>query len=187
MEVTRVREEGCQLDGQVELDDAYLGGERSGGKTGRGSENKVLFVAAVQTTPGGRPQFVRLRQQPRMPEEVSAFAARSIAPSATVISDGLWCFAQCRSSWPTVRLWPLAVARPAQAAAIHGGQHVLRQPQKFLERHASRVRFRQVRSSLPRRGPTSIQSSLHSAPHLASPDARRLPFHSCSGARRSCG
>jgi hypothetical protein len=81
-----------QLDGRVEIDDAYLGGERSGGKTGRGSENKVPFVAAVQTTPDGQPQFVCLRQQPFTHEEVSVFAARSIAPSATVISDGLWCF-----------------------------------------------------------------------------------------------
>ena len=33
-----------------------------------------------------------LRQQPFTHEEVAVFAARSIAPSATVISDGLWCF-----------------------------------------------------------------------------------------------
>lgn len=92
MEVMRVREEHRQLDGRVELDDAYLGGERSGGKAGRGSENKVPFVAAVQTTPDGQPQFVCLRQQPFTHEEVAVFAARSIAPSATVVSDGLWCF-----------------------------------------------------------------------------------------------
>ena len=36
MEVMRVREEGRQLDGRVEIDDAYLGGERTGGKVGRG-------------------------------------------------------------------------------------------------------------------------------------------------------
>ena len=36
MEVMRVREEDRQLDGRVEMDDAYLGGERTGGKTGRG-------------------------------------------------------------------------------------------------------------------------------------------------------
>ena len=92
MEVMRVREDDRLLDGRVELDDAYLGGERSGGKPGRGSENKVPFVAAVQTTPDGQPQFVCLRQQPFTHEEVATFAARSIAPSATVISDGLWCF-----------------------------------------------------------------------------------------------
>jgi hypothetical protein len=92
MEVMRLREDARQLDGRVEIDDAYLGGERSGGKTGRGSENKVPFVAAVQTTPAGQPQWVCLRQQPFTSEEVAVFAARSLAPSATVVSDGLWCF-----------------------------------------------------------------------------------------------
>ena len=41
MEVMRQREDTRVLDGRVEIDDAYLGGERSGGKSGRGSENKV--------------------------------------------------------------------------------------------------------------------------------------------------
>ena len=44
-----------QLQGRVEIDDAYLGGKRAGGKSGRGSENKVPFVAAVQTTAEGNP------------------------------------------------------------------------------------------------------------------------------------
>ena len=92
MEVMREREDSRQLEGRVEIDDAYLGGERTGGKVGRGSENKVPFVAAVQTTPEGKPQFVCLRRQPFTNEEVAVFAARSIAPSATVVSDGLWCF-----------------------------------------------------------------------------------------------
>jgi hypothetical protein len=92
MEVMRVREEPRQLDGRVEIDDAYLGGERSGGKVGRGSENKVSFVAAVQTTPQGHPQFVCLRPQPFTSEAVAEFAARSLAPSAFVVSDGLRCF-----------------------------------------------------------------------------------------------
>ena len=92
MEVMREREDSRQLEGRVEIDDAYLGGERTGGKVGRGSENKVPFIAAVQTTPEGQPQFVCLRAQPFTNEEVAIFAARSIAPTATVISDGLWCF-----------------------------------------------------------------------------------------------
>lgn len=88
----REREDSRQLEGRVEIDDAYLGGERTGGKVERGSENKIPFVAAVQTTPDGKPQFVCLRQQPFTNEEVTIFAARSIASSATVVSDGLWCF-----------------------------------------------------------------------------------------------
>ena len=92
MEVMRGLEDTRQLEGRVEIDDAYLGGERTGGKVGRGSENKVPFVAAVQTTPEGQPQFVCLRQQPFTNEAIAVFAAHSIAPSATVVSDGLRCF-----------------------------------------------------------------------------------------------
>ena len=92
MEVMRLREDSRQLDGRVEIDDAYLGGERSGGKTGRGSENKVPFIAAVQTTPEGKPVLACFAQQPFTSEEVAIFAAKSISPSASVVSDGLWCF-----------------------------------------------------------------------------------------------
>ena len=35
------------LRGDVQADDAYLGGELTGGKAGRGSENNVPFVAAI--------------------------------------------------------------------------------------------------------------------------------------------
>jgi ribosomal protein L37AE/L43A len=92
MEAMRVREQHRELGGRVEIDDAYLGGERSGGKVGRGSENKVPLVAAVQTTPAGHPIAACLRQQPHTQEEIALFAAQHLAPSATVVSDGLWCF-----------------------------------------------------------------------------------------------
>jgi ribosomal protein L37AE/L43A len=102
MEAMRLREEPRELNGRVEIDDAYLGGERSGGKPGRGSENKVPFVAAVQTTASGHPQLACLRQQAHTTEQVAVFAAQHIAPSASVVTDGLWCF---------------------QATAIVGAQH----------------------------------------------------------------
>ena len=92
MEAMRRREAPRELDGRVEIDDAYLGGERSGGKSGRGSENKVPIVAAVQTTEQGKPVVACLRQQPHTAEEVAVFAATHLAPSASVVSDGLWCF-----------------------------------------------------------------------------------------------
>jgi hypothetical protein len=42
------RQEAARLlGGVVQLNDAYLGGERLRSKPGRGSENKVPFVAAV--------------------------------------------------------------------------------------------------------------------------------------------
>jgi hypothetical protein len=41
------REERYRLPGAVQMYDACFGGERSGGKAGSGSENKMPFVAAV--------------------------------------------------------------------------------------------------------------------------------------------
>jgi hypothetical protein len=92
MEVMRLREDARQLDGRVEIDDAYLGGERPEGKRGRGSENKVAFIAAVQTTDQGQAQYVCFSPQPFTTEAVAIFAAKSLATSAQVISDGLRCF-----------------------------------------------------------------------------------------------
>lgn len=90
MEAMHLREDRRELTGRVAMDDAYLGGELSGGKAGRGSQNKVPFVAALQTTHGGHPALACPRQQPHTEQEVAIFAASHIAPSATVVSDGLW-------------------------------------------------------------------------------------------------
>lgn len=92
MEAMRLREEDRELEGRVEIDDAYLGGERTGGTPGRGSENKVPFVAAVQTTADGKPQLACYRVQPHTTEAVAEFAAAHLTPSAVVVSDGLACF-----------------------------------------------------------------------------------------------
>ena len=92
LEAMRLAELDRELDGRIEIDDAYFGGEFSGGKTGRGTDNKVPFVAAVQTSGEGRPLYACLSPQPPTREAMAAFAARHIAASATVVSDGLWCF-----------------------------------------------------------------------------------------------
>ena len=92
MEVMRLREDGRQLTGRVEIDDAYLGGQRSGGKVGRGSENKVSFVAAVQTTEDGRAELACLSLMPFTTQAMQEFAARSLVRPLTVVSDGLACF-----------------------------------------------------------------------------------------------
>lgn len=92
MEVMRQRETSRQLTGRVEIDDAYLGGEHPGGKPGRGSENKVPFVAAVQTTEAGQPALVCLSRRPFTKESILEFARQSLAAPATLVSDGLGCF-----------------------------------------------------------------------------------------------
>lgn len=87
-----LREESRRLDGRVEIDDAYLGGEKAG-KPGRGSENKTAFVAAVQTSADGKPLFMRLSRVVGFTKEaLSQWAHKSLTPRAHVVSDGLWCF-----------------------------------------------------------------------------------------------
>lgn len=93
MQVMLLREQDRQLSGRVEIDDSYLGGQRRGGKPGRGSENKVPFVAAVQTTEDGKAKLVCLSLRPFTNESMMEFAARSLARPLTVVSDGLLCFA----------------------------------------------------------------------------------------------
>lgn len=92
MEVMRLREDTRQLSGRIEIDDAYLGGELVGGKAGRGSENKVSFVAAVQTTELGHPVLCCLAQIPFTNKSLEDFAAKSVVLPATIVSDGLGCF-----------------------------------------------------------------------------------------------
>ena len=76
MEVMRLEEESRRLTGRVEIDDAYLGGERSGGKHGRGSENKVP-IAAVQTADSGKPMLACFAQVPFTTQAMGDFAEKS--------------------------------------------------------------------------------------------------------------
>lgn len=49
MEAMTQAESGRKLGVCVQIDDAYLGGERNGGKRGRGAEGKQAILAAVET------------------------------------------------------------------------------------------------------------------------------------------
>ena len=101
MQVMCLREDSRQLDGRVEIDDAYLGGELPGGKSGRGSENKVSFIAAVQTTDAGHPLLACLQKIEFTKEAVAKWARKSLCASAEVVSDGLWCFRAVTASGAT--------------------------------------------------------------------------------------
>jgi hypothetical protein len=93
MQVMADREARYLLEGKVQVDDAYLGGERTGGKVGRGSENKVAFVAAVSLNEADRPLRVRLTPVPGFTlKAVAAWAKDHLAPGSAVFSDGLACF-----------------------------------------------------------------------------------------------
>jgi transposase-like protein len=85
-----------KLSGRVEVDDAHLGGERPGGKRGRGAAGKTPFVAAVETTPEREPRRLRLSVVKGFrKKEVEKLAKAAIEPGSDVVSDGLSC-------WPAV-------------------------------------------------------------------------------------
>jgi transposase-like protein len=85
-----------KLSGRVEVDDAYLGGERQGGKRGRGAAGKTPIVAAVETTAERKPRRLRLTVVKGFRKrEVEKPAKATIEPGSTVVSDGLSC-------WPAV-------------------------------------------------------------------------------------
>ncbi len=92
MQVMLEREEMRVLAGDIVLDDAYLGGEHKG-KAGRGSENKVPFVAAVELNEQGHPQVVRFDRVTGFKQtEIEDWAKRYVQAGSHVISDGLYCF-----------------------------------------------------------------------------------------------
>jgi hypothetical protein len=88
------RDAQYRLSGRVDMDDAYLGGELNGGKAGRGSENKVPFVAALSLNEDGHPLYIKIVTVPGFTSEaIGAFAKDNLKPGSTVQSDGLACFA----------------------------------------------------------------------------------------------
>ena len=81
------------LRGKVQVDDASLGGERCGGKPGRGSENKMPILAAVPIDDGGQPRYVKLATVATFSiAAIADWAQDSLAIGCKVISDGLACF-----------------------------------------------------------------------------------------------
>ena len=96
------RDAAKRLNGRVEIDDAYLGGERSGGKRGRGAPGKTPFVAAVETTEEGKPVRLKLRR-------VTSFCNLDLGVRQT----------QPRSKLRRRQRWPSVFRRVADAGCAH--------------------------------------------------------------------
>ncbi|MEO1610477.1 MAG: IS1595 family transposase, partial [Pseudomonadota bacterium] len=91
MEVMFQRNSMYKLEGDIQIDDAYQGGEKSG-KTGRGAGNKAPFIVAVQTR-SGRPVFAHIRCVTGFTKKaIRAYAERAIKAGSRVLSDGLKCW-----------------------------------------------------------------------------------------------
>ncbi len=97
MRVMSERESERVLTERVEVDDAYLGGARSG-KRGRGAADKVPMVIGVEThvdeeTGEAHPWFVRLDPLPGFKKKVLVeWAEKALDPECLLVSDGLACF-----------------------------------------------------------------------------------------------
>lgn len=92
MQVMMEREDTKPLSGFIEVDDAYLGGQRTG-TPGRGAKDKTPFVAAVQTTSEGHPEKMKLQIVDGFRSKtIESWAKKAFIPGSTVISDGLACF-----------------------------------------------------------------------------------------------
>jgi hypothetical protein len=87
------RYETYLLRRKMQIDDAYLGGERNGGRAGGGSENKVSFVAANSIDDVGHPVHVKLATVRTFSfAAIADWTQVALAIGCEVISDGLACF-----------------------------------------------------------------------------------------------
>ncbi len=106
------RDECYVLQGKVQIDDAYFGGECPGGKAGRGSENKVPIVAAISLNAAGHPIHAKISPVTGFTSEALAdWARQHLSSSCSVLSDGLACF---RS---------VDAAGCSHTAVVTGGRH----------------------------------------------------------------
>jgi hypothetical protein len=164
MHAMAARDAVHQLGGSVQVDDAYLGGERAGGKVGRGSENKVPILAAVSLNTEGHPRYLKLSRIAGFTSEaVKQWAKTNLKPGSSVASDGLACFAAlvdvgCNHV-PTV----VGQRRPRELPEFKWVNTIAGQPQNHALGCLQGVQVRQIRRLLPRRLRLPVQSSLRLA------------------------
>lgn len=158
MQAMTEREESRQLHGFVQIDDAYLGGERNGGKPGRGSENKQPFVIAVSTDATlEHPTFAVIEPVRSFDNDsLRDWAARRLAPEAEAYTDGLGCFRRIEEAGHAHTVLVTGGGRAATQAqgarwvnvllanvkrAISGSYHAIRQA-KYARRYLAEAAYR---------------------------------------------
>ncbi len=151
--------------------------ERDGGKRGRGAPGKTPFIAAVETTPEGKPVRLKLQRVAGFGgSSIAAFANVNLDPRCAVVTDGLRCFTsvtKARCSHEIIRTGsrPKAVKTPAFKwvntalgnikAAITGtyraisGKHVPRYLAEFEYRFSRRYDLAAI---IPRRTWASVRT-----------------------------
>jgi len=118
MQVMFGQERERKLETLVQIDDVFVGGERQGCGRGRIAPNKVLVVAAVQTTSNGKAVLTRLDVVPNWQKlTIARWATKALAAGTHVVSDGLSTFAAVKDAGFTHE--PIIVNRTGKAAGQH--------------------------------------------------------------------
>lgn len=158
MQAMTEREETRRLDGFVQIDDAYLGGERNGGKPGRGSENKQPFLIAVATDETlEHPTFAVIEPVRSFDNaSVADWVERRLAPGAEAYTDGLACFGRIADAGHAHTTLDTGGGRAATEVrgarwvnvvlgnvkrAISGSYHAVRQA-KYARRYLAEAAYR---------------------------------------------
>ncbi len=171
MQAMMEREELRRLEGFVQIDDAYLGGERTGGKRGRGSESKQAFLIAVETDAEFKAPRFAVAEPVRSFDNTSMidWMERRLAPQCEVYTDGLACFRRLEEAGhahttlvtdggraatevPGARWLNIVLANLKRA--ISGVYHAIRQA-KYARRYLAEATYRfnrrfRLRELLPR-------------------------------------
>lgn len=155
MQAMRERDDEKLLSGAVQVDDAYWGGQRRGGKRGRGAAGKTPFVAAVACDSAGKPMAMRMTPVKGFQyAAIDGWAKQHLSRHAEVTSDGLACFSAIVNTCPHWSLatggGPASVEEPAFTwvntmlgnvkNALHGTYHAVRG--KHLGRYLGAFSYR---------------------------------------------
>jgi len=73
---------------RIEIDDAYIGGERTGEGAGRGRRGHTPFIIAVETSTAGRPLYARLQVVRGFQTGETKRLCTRLEAGTTVVSDG---------------------------------------------------------------------------------------------------
>ena len=102
---------------RIEIDEAYIGGERIGEGAGRGCRGHTPFIIAIETASDGRPLHARLQVVRRFRTGKTKRLCAGVAAGATVVSDGGQWF-RCIAEQPGI-VHQRHVTGSGRAAARH--------------------------------------------------------------------
>ena len=160
LEVMLQRNSMYKLAGDIQVDDAYQGGEKAG-KPGRGAANKLPFVIAVATR-DGHPIYTHLRVVPGFTKEAMRdYATGNIEAGARVLTDGLACFNGFDEAGLKHVVKNTGGGRPTRGR-FQMGQHWARQCEGRHHRHVPLDRH-PPHATLPRRLRMALQPPLRPA------------------------